>query len=194
VWLSACAGGTDSRVHADLTGLEAVPNAPAGVDAVYRRPGVDFKRYDRLQVEEAQFVLRHASQDSSINEEDRKYLKRMFFDELVEALEEKYPIVQNAGPNVLRVRIALTELTPSRFMATGDMRSQQVGIDLGKAAVEVQLYDSQTLQLLAVATDRQGGGLGTLAAKVAKWSEARAAFRTWAIKLRESLDRLHAAA
>lgn len=191
--VSACTRSPDGQVYADLTGLVPVPSSPAGVDAVYRRPGVDFKRYDRLQVEEAQFVLRRASRQGDINEADRTYLKRLFFDELVEALEERYPIVQNAGPSVLRVRIALTELTPSRFMAAGDLRSQQVGVDLGKAAVEVQLYDSQTMQLLAVATDRQGGGVGTLAGKVSKWSEAQAAFRTWSVKLRASLDRLRTA-
>lgn len=125
-----------------------------------------------------------------------------FKQQLVDSLKKTYPIVMAPGPDVARIRFAITDLRQNRpvhsdFSADGP-------IDLGKDNVkrraatswsgsgateaEVLIIDSLTQDVIAAAKDSRTTGLKE---KFTKWGAAEDAFQFWATSLKRLLDQAH---
>jgi hypothetical protein len=131
-----------------------------------------------------------------------EHLRMAFTDELTRG---GYTIVDKPGEGVLRVRAALTELVPVH--PTRNLAAKAAGsflgvggilvptIDIGQAAIEVDMRDSNTDARVAAFTDRKTGrkyfsGLSAYR----RWGDVESAFLAWAREFRVRLDQVHGVA
>jgi hypothetical protein len=116
-----------------------------------------------------------ATQQEGIDPTDLKTLTDYFHDSLVRALEPQMPVVEEAGPGVIVLRLALTDLVPTSvsrsvtgtlipyaFVAeagSGAATGRPAGATpyLGETGMEMQFLDGATRNILAECRDTQIG-------------------------------------
>jgi hypothetical protein len=82
----------------------------------WRDTKTDWKRYDKVLFERIHVYLKPGAKPNPIDPTDLKMLLDYFHAALVKATRPEAQIVTTSGPGVLRVRIALTELTPTNTL------------------------------------------------------------------------------
>ena len=105
-----------------------------------------------------------------------------------------YPLVDEAGPETLRVIPAIVDLyiTAPDTMAAG--RTRTYTTNSGRMTLVVELRDSVTGEILARAVDSRSGratGMWNITNNVTNTADARRAVTTWATALRQALDELY---
>lgn len=94
--------------------------AKEGEDRVYRyvNPAVDASRYKKLMIERIRIWLKPGSEENGIDPAELKELVDYFHAAIVDAVKDSYPVVEEPGPDVLRVRIAVTDVVPNKVEAS----------------------------------------------------------------------------
>lgn len=200
--LGACAAG--GMKHVEQSGfLKDYSQLKAGGDnaaaLVYTKPGVDFKAYDKLMFERVAVSLNSSAAGRELDPTILKEMADYYQNALLEAVKSGYTIVDQPGPGVLWVRVAITDIVPSNPTANTLSSIVPIGMAVsaaakattdanmgtGEAASEIEVLDSQTMERLAAAVDRRQGGK---AAFRGKWVDTQQAFDYWAKRFRERLD------
>ncbi len=98
-----------------LTAPGKLQKAPGGEGALcWKQPGVDWKVYDKVMIERIQVYLDpKSSAEHPVDPTDLKMLTDYFDAALVKNLSPIAKLVDQPGPGVLRVRLALTTLIPT---------------------------------------------------------------------------------
>ena len=176
-----------------------------GLDRVHIKPGVDFKKYNKIMMDRVVFYFKDDAENKEIDPEELKELADAFHKSMIESLNEAYPMVSEPGPDVLRVRVAITELEPVKvgintittiipvgliFSAIKKGRTGSAAFS-GKAVMEVELLDSKTNEQLAIGVDSRGGTKLKIAKGVTKWGLVKDIFNTWAERFRKFMDEKH---
>ena len=194
---------TYSGFLGSYAGLEKGPEG--GVAQRYLKPGVDFSKYKKLMVDSVVFFLADDAEYKGINAEDMKELSDTFNKAMIDALSKDYPLVAEAGPDVIRVRVAVTHLKPSKPGAAAVTTVMPIGLALsfvkkgvtgeytgvGSTGIEAEFLDSLTNERIAAAVDEQAGGK---LSGFEKWSASKEAFEFWAGRLKTFLDNAHGVA
>jgi len=168
------------------------------------KPGVDFRRYRRVMVESVVFYLAEASEYKGIDATEMNDLTEAFNLALVNALKDRYPIVAESAPDVLRIRVAITELARSRPGLSTVTTVVPVGLGIsvvkkgatdawtgsGKTGVEMLGIDSMSDEVIVAGKDQRSAGF---AERFSKWGAAKEDFQFWAGRIRSFLDSAHAA-
>jgi hypothetical protein len=119
-----------------------------------------------------------------------------------EALGTAYPLVTEPGSDVLRVRLAITDIKTSNPAMSGITTVLPVGLAIsvakkaatgaytgvGGASMEVEILDSTTNELLVAGIDTFDGSKMSGFSKLGATKEA---FEFWAQRLRVTLDKAH---
>jgi hypothetical protein len=92
----------------------------AGTDATvcWRDPSVDWRRYDKVLIERIEVSLKPGGKQKTVDPTDLKALTDYYHAALVKSLAPDLQSVTVAGPGVLRVRIAITDLVPTDAAAS----------------------------------------------------------------------------
>ena len=181
------------------------PGPKDGADWRYIKSGVDFRRYDKLMVDHIVFYFKEDSKYKGIHPEELQELADAFHQALTEALKGAYPIVEDPGPDVLRLRAAITDLKTSNpglntvtsiipvGLAISHIKKGMTGThaNVGAATIEAELLDSQTNTRLAMAVDEKAGEKYKIISGMDKWGHAKGAFEFWAQRIRKWLDEVH---
>ena len=168
---------------------------------VYVKPGADFKPYGKIMFERVTVTLSPSSESREVDPTILKELTDYYQNALIEAVKDGYEVVDQPGPDVLWVRVAITDVEPSNPTANTMSSIVPIGIAVsaaakaatdanlgtGEAATEMEVLDSVTKERLAAAVDRRQGGK---AAFRGKWVDTEQAFDYWAKRFRERLDGL----
>jgi hypothetical protein len=111
-----------------------------------------------------------------------------------------YSVVDVPGDGVLRVRAALTELVPVDPSLNLAVKVVGVAIpggmflptvDIGHAAIEVDMRDSMTNARVAAFADRKAGRLYLNGLRpYRRWGDVESAFASWASEFRIRLDEI----
>ena len=158
------------------------------------------KKYTKVLLDPVSIWVKEESSLEDVPEEDRQMLTDYLYASLKEALAKDYEIVDRAGPDVLRVRAALTEaegswvvldtVTSLMPMALGVATLKLLAFGtttfVADASIEVEIEDSMTQTTLAAAVDRRAGGKGW-ARKFNKWGKVEKAFDYWSEKIQKRL-------
>ena len=158
---------------------------PGGEDRAaltYVDPDVDFKKYDSLMFDRVSVWLSPEAENRDVDPAVFKKMSDYFLNALVKAVEDGYTVVDQPGPNVIRVRAAITDVEPSDPVAKA-ISVDNIGI--GGAEAEMELLDSMSSERLAAAVDSRRGGKP---ASRAVWEDTKDAFDYWARRFRERLD------
>ena len=178
-----------------------------GLDAVYVRDGVTLAKYKRVTLDPVEVSFdknwNPRRGPGAFDEADpaaiREGLAKLARDVFRRELEKKggYPLVEQPGTDVLRVRAQIVNLYINAPDTNGPGITHTYVIDAGEMTLVAELYDSQTNALIARVVDRQRGlerGLNELqiANRVTNTAEADRIISTWARRLRDALDKARA--
>ena len=109
------------------------PGPDDGVDQLYTRPGMDLRRYRRVMVDEVQFYLKQGAVEQGIQASELKDLADTFHRAVFEALGNAYPLTGEPGDDVLRIRLALTNIETSNPAVSGLTTVLPVGLAMSVA-------------------------------------------------------------
>ncbi len=171
------------------------PGPPGGARMRWIKPGAEFARYKRLMVDPVIFFFAADSEYKGMEPQELKGLADIFDRQLRSSLEGKYPIVEVSGPDVARIRFAITDLRQNRLV----LNVASLGLDAddstmciikswagsGATSAELIILDSLTNIPIAAAKDDREAGLKE---RFTKWGSAEDAFQYWADRLRLFLD------
>ncbi len=175
------------------------PGPEGGAKMRWLKPGVDFTKYNKLMVDSVIFYIADDSEDKGINAEEMKELTDAFNQEIVNALKDKYPIVAEPGPDVARLKIAITGVKKSKPVVSTITSIIPVGIGIslikkgvsgsytgsGGTQAEFMALDSMTNEVIVAAVDERSAGYTE---RFTSLGAAKDAFKTWAEKIRKFMD------
>ena len=165
----------------------------------YVKPGADLKPYNKLMFDRFVVLLSDSAQFREIDPAMLKELTDYYQNAVFNAVKGGYEIVDQPGPGVLRVRVAITELNPSNpttntlstivpvgmIVAGATKATSGDNLGTGEAGTEIEMLDSLTGERLAAAVDKRQGGKGMFRGK---WEDTKEAFDFWAQRFRQRLD------
>jgi hypothetical protein len=167
------------------------------------RPGI-LGDYHAFLFEPVVVSLGKADADKTASPEELKNLsEHLLLAFTAELTRGGYTIVDVPGAGVLRVRAALTELVPvdpaKNVAAKVVGTAMGVGlflptVDIGHAAIEVDMRDCMTGARVAAFADSKAGRAYLNGLRpYRRWGDVEAAFSAWASEFRGRLDEFHAA-
>jgi len=178
------------------------PGPEGGAKMRWLKPGVDFGQYNKIMLDSVIFYFADDSENKGIDAQDMKELADGCNLEVVNVLKGTYPIVAEPGPDVLRLRFAITDLKQSRpvLSAVSSVVPIGLGISLikkgatgswagsGATSVELMAMDSMTNDVIAVAQDDKSAGFTE---RFTKWGSTEEAFKFWAERIKQFIDKAH---
>jgi hypothetical protein len=205
MFLASCAT-TPPRTGTGFLGeyskkLEPVPNDKTRMR--WFKPGADFVKYNKFMVDYVVLALAEDSEYKGINGDEMKQLGDAASLAVVNAIKERYPIVAEPSPDVLRVRAAIVGLKQSSPVLSGITSVIPVGIGIsvinkgttgawsgsGGTRAEVLFIDSMTNEVIAAGIDEYTAGYTE---RFTKWGSVEDAFKYWAERGVKALDNLKA--
>jgi len=188
----------------------------------YIDPAVDFSKYQKLLIDRIKVWYKDDSDYKGIDPDDLKALTDYFHQAIVKAVGDDYTVVNEAGPDVLRVRIAVTDLVPNKpeasvvslavpFAWVADAGSGAAKGETGstafsgEATIEMEAMDSVSSQQVGAYIDKEVGkkyqwskgiseGVNSYIDAYSKWTYTQKAMDAWAQRLKTTLDELESKA
>ena len=185
----------------------------------YRDPQADVAKYDKLMIDRIKIYLKADAQSKEIDPAELKELTDYFHQAIVKAVEGAYPVVREPGPDVLRLRIAVTDLVPNKPEASvvtlvvpylwvaeagsGAAEGKPGSTPfIGEATVEMEALDSESNKQVAAYIETKMGkkynwahGVGTAAkdymTACSTWAYTKQSMDYWAQLIRKRLDAAH---
>jgi len=209
LWLTGCESTFQAR-SVDKSGFlgdysQFTPGEGDQALLRYVNPNADFKKYDKIIIDPVRTYSAPDGRLAKMDAETRQTLVNYLDATLREHLKADYVIVEKPGPDVLRLRVALTDAKGSRVVmdtissivpfgiAIGAVKSLATGSNLsvGEVSVEGECVDSMTNERLFAAVDSRVGRKYTgKFDKFSKWHTAKDAFDYWALRTQMRLAEL----
>jgi hypothetical protein len=156
----------DYRAKGFLSDYSKLKPESGGEAYVYRDSKADAAKYDKLMIDRIKIYLKEDAESKEIDPTAMKELADYFHQAIVKAVEGAYPVVRKPGPDVLRLRIAITDLVPNKpeasvvslvvpFLWVGEAGAGaakgKVGSTpfVGEATVEIEALDSESHEQVA---------------------------------------------
>lgn len=171
---------------------------------VYENPSIKCNTYNKVIIDP---VLLWAKGDNSdlatLNPKDKKMLLTIAWGTLYDAMEKgQFKIVQESGPDVLRVRGAITEASKANVLLADIlavapyawMASTVWGMGtgkwpfLGELSGEVEILDSETGERLFAGVDKVVGRLGGNLNPLNRWGDVVDGFQLWRDRMSERME------
>ena len=146
--------------------------------------------YLKIMIDPVTVFLHPQAQSRGVNPDELKELADYFRDQMASRIlsSGKYEIVHAAGPGVLRIRAAITDVQPSKVLLNVIPVVGTTGVGVGGASMEAECLDTESGErILAVIATRKGDPFEVQAGS-SKWGHTQAVLREWAQVLREALD------
>jgi hypothetical protein len=167
---------------------------------VYSDKSAKWSSYDKVRLDPVTIWTGGETAFEGISAADRQKLADDLYTAIHKELSQDYQLVDQVGPGVMRIQVALTDAeasspvmdTISTVVPLGLAISQTTGLITGKPTfvgetqAEAKVTDGETGALLAAAIDRRVGGK-SISGSVDSWDDVHAAFDYWAKQLRYRL-------
>lgn len=166
-----------------------------GVDLRWINKDVDFKKYDKIMMDQVVFYFTDAK---GLDPNELKELSDAYHQAFIKEFGSDM-FTDTPGPNVIRIRSAITDLKASHPAISGVTTVMPIGLALsfikrgtlgghtgvGSASMEVEFLDSASNERLAAAIDKRPGDK---LEGLSKWKAAEAAFEFWAKRTKTRFD------
>jgi hypothetical protein len=160
----------------------------------YSKPDSDLAKYTQFIIDPVGVNFADAKKNGTYDPALLAQLTDYFRTQLINGLSKNYQVVDQPGPNVLRIQIAITGLKKAEPALNIHPATKLSGLGLGGASVEAQAVDSQSGEVqMAFMQTRDGDRLALLEG-FQEWGHARQAMDFWASQLVKRLDTLHGTA
>lgn len=175
------------------------PGPKGGAKLRWMKDGVDPARFNKFMVDSVIFFLADNADYKGIDPQEMKDLADAFNKEMVAAFKGKYEMVSEPGPDVMRLRIAITNIQPSKPGKSVITSVVPVGLGVslvkkgatggwsgsGQTCAEFMAIDSMTNEVLVLGIDQQKAAFEQ---RFTKWGSATDAFKLWSEKIVELID------
>ena len=189
----ALESGPDAEITHD--GLVRVDRARR-FDRVWLRPGADLSGYQKLVLVNAGVHYRRPGKEprelALPNERQLEFMRNglrdAFSDEI--AKRQGWEIVESPGPDALILRGALIDLYVTQDRELGG-RDRYYTTSAGEATLVIELFDSESGEILLRIADRQAATKDTSSWRndeITNRAAAKRLFRLWARRLADGLD------
>ncbi|MDX2428538.1 MAG: DUF3313 family protein [Xanthomonadales bacterium] len=189
-----------------VEGLKRIPDTK-DIAVVYAEPGATLEQYKRVFLVEAAVAFKKNWQrdqsrgltrvSSRDMERIKNEVKKLFAEVFTEELQKGgYEMATERAEDVLIVRPAIIDLNINAPDVGSSGMSQTYTTTAGSMTLYLELYDSETDDLLAKAIDPtydRNSGYMQWATSVSNRAAARRMMKPWAEVLRKGLDEAHAA-
>ncbi|NBC10300.1 MAG: DUF3313 family protein, partial [Planctomycetes bacterium] len=158
---------------------------------VYQAPGFDPAAWDRFLIDP--IVVRFAP-DAKGRDLDPAVLDRLtayFHTALTTRVAQRYRVVTQPGPGVMRVRLAITDVKKTEPALNLHPATKLSGLGLGGASVEGEGIDTQTGRTLFAFRHTRPGNRLEIIEGLEPWGHAKDAMDFWAERLVGRLDAAH---
>ncbi|MGA9724173.1 MAG: DUF3313 domain-containing protein [Candidatus Binatus sp.] len=177
------------------------PGPEGGAALVWINPNAQWSSYTRIQLMPVEFW---AAADSKVPAADQATLTEYFYNQLQTNLAKSFALVDQPGPGVMTVRVALMDATTAvpglrtisvvvpqaRVLNMAQSLATDSYAFVGSAEAEMKVTDSVNGLLLAEAVDQRAGGMGLKGAASFQWGDAQNAMDYWAQKIPNRLLQL----
>lgn len=178
------------------------PGPEGGVKMRWLKPGVDFGKYKKIMLDSVIFYFADDSEDKGIDGNEMKEVTDECNLAIVNALKGSYPVVGQPGPDVVRIRFAITDIKQSRpaLSAVTSVVPVGIGVSLlkkgatgswtgsGATSAEFMALDSMTNEVIAVAQDEKSAAFTE---RFTEWGSTEDAFTFWADRVKFYMERVH---
>jgi len=168
---------------------------------VYWNPTAKLSSYKSVVVDPVTIWLGAGSNLKKVPVKERQALANEFHSAIVKSLEKDYVITNTAGPDTMRVRVALTDAQASspgldtistyipqaRLLQTVATVGSDTAGFVGEASAEAEVRDMQTGALLAAGVDRRAGTKALGDSTFDSWGDVREAFNAWSKQFSKNL-------
>jgi len=202
-----------------LTDYSKLPSTGNDGAFEYRDPTANFGKYNKLLVDRIKIWFKDDIEYKGIDPEELMQLTDYFYSAIEKAVGDAYPMVSEPGPDVLRLRIAITDIVPNKpeasvtslivpYLWIGEasagaaMKEAGTTPFTGEASIEVEALDSVSSTQLAAFIETKLGkkynwthgisaGVSDYIRAYSKWSYTEQAMDHWAGLIRQRLDEAH---
>jgi hypothetical protein len=178
------------------------PGPEGGAKMRWLKPGVNFGKYNKVMLDSVIFFFADSSGYKGIDPQALKELADGCDQQVVNVLKGTYPLVGEPGPDVVRIRFAITDLEQSRPVLSAVTTVVPIGLGIsiikkgatgawtgsGATGAELMAIDSMSGDVIAVAQDKKTAGFTE---RFSKWGSAEDAFKFWGERLKLFLDQAH---
>ncbi len=191
--LSACNGdnqNTKAQEPPETSGflknydsLQPMPGRPQTL--YYEKSDVDWSKYAGVMIEPVKITTK--GDDATgfrMSLRDRRMLGTYFEYTMRDAVGIQYPVVTKAGPGIIKVKAAITDVTSTSSVMSGFFSGPPHGF--GNVSMEGELLDSVTNERLVAIVDGQAG---TAFLEYESWDDVTHAFDKWAEQLYHLLQK-----
>ncbi len=169
------------------------------LDRAWARPGIDLNRYSKILLLPSEMSfrevkdpgLRRNATDFPLDDKEKQALEETIQEAFATELgkSKRFELTDQPGPGVIEIRGAIVDVVshvPEEPIGRGGVFVKS----LGEATLVVELWDSETHQILARAVDRRAAesAFPTRSNTVTNRADVRSAAQRWANLLRRRLD------
>jgi hypothetical protein len=156
----------------------------------YRNPKITVQeiteQYTEFIIDPVVIYFHEDTIGRAVNPDDLKLLTDFVKTELTTALKDGYSIVEVPGPNVIRIRTALTNVLPSKPRMA--FHPAATAFSLSNASIEAEFLDSKTNERLVAVMDTRLHKTSVNMQNRTMKEHAMSVIKEWARFLRERLD------
>ena len=177
------------------------PGPEGGAALAWINPAAQWSSYTKIQLMPVEFW---AAADSKISTADQQVLTEYFYNALKTNLSKSFTLVDQPGPGVMTLRVALMDATTAvpglrtisvivpqaRVLNMAQSLATNSYAFVGSAEAEMKVTDSVTGQVLGEAVDQRAGGMGIKSAASFQWGDAQNAMDYWAQKIPNRISQL----
>jgi len=170
------------------------PGPEGGAALAWINPNAQWSSYTKIQLMPVEFW---AAADSKVSTADQAVLTEYFYNALQTNLSKSFTLVDQPGPGVMTLRVALMDATTAvpglrtisvvvpqaRVLNMAQSLATDSYAFVGSAETEMNMTDSVTGQVLGEAVDQRAGGMGMKGAASFQWGDAQNAMDYWAQKI-----------
>lgn len=182
------------------------PGPEGGAKLRWLKPGVDFNKYNKVMVDPVSFAAADDSESAKemaeMDPEKLKELGEKCTQAVIDGIKEKYPVVTEPGPDVVRVRFGIIDLKKSYPGISGVTSILPIGLAVslikrpitgtwtggGSTVAQVIAKDSTSNEVIAAAQDSYEAGFWE---RFSRYGQAEDAFKQWGERLAKFLDEAH---
>lgn len=178
----------------ELTGVSKVKDRD--FDEVYVRGAGNFSQYQKILIEPVDVLYGRDKELEDLSERDLQGRQDYLYDALVASFGEAFEIVDEPGPDVLRLKASLTSVWFNKPSLDYQKQSKYVQLSsfnsfyTGRAAFQADIKDSVSGELLGVVVDHRKGWSVNNNSKNrwTFWGDAEDAMDKWAERLPSRLQ------
>ena len=178
----------------ELTGVSKVKDRD--FDEVYIKGAGNFSQYQKILIEPVDVLFGRDKELEDLSERDLQGRQDYLYDALVASFGEAFEIVDEPGPDVLRLKASLTSVWFNKPSLDYQKQSKYVQLSsfdsfyTGRAAFQADITDSISGELLGVVVDhRKGWSMDNNSKnRWTFWGDAEDAMDKWAERLPSRLQ------